>query len=57
MISGKMSLIAHIGYPTVGTDMLFEQIPAYLEFAASDDDGRRAARNREAQLLKGLEDE
>ena len=36
MITGKTSLIAYLGNPTeafkVGTDMLFEQIPAYLEF-------------------------
>ena len=41
MINGNSEIIAHIGFPThtfkapmmqVGSDMLFEQIPAYLEF-------------------------
>jgi hypothetical protein len=36
----------------VGTDMLFEQIPAYLEFFGfKDDDCRRVARDRHAGIL------
>ena len=41
MINGNTEIIAHIGFPThafkapmmqIGSDMLFEQIPAYLDF-------------------------
>jgi shikimate dehydrogenase len=36
MLNGDTKIIAHIGYPTTtfrsSADMLFEQIPAYLEF-------------------------
>ena len=36
----------------IGVDMLFEQIPAYLEFFGfPDDDARRTARRGESQLL------